>query len=153
MKSEKGITLISLTIYIIVMMLVVAMVSVVSGYFYTNINAVSDRSDPLIEYTKFNSFFTEEANYKNIKILECKTKYKGNSEANGVENSYIVFDNGVQYTFIAENKGIYRNKIKISKNVEKCQFTNGVQNGKNVVEVKIKIENASEKTVTYTLKN
>ena len=115
MKSQKGITLISLTVYIIVMMIVVAIVAVVSGYFYTNINAVSDRANPLTEYTKFNSFFAEEANQKNRKILECKTKFKENNEAKRVENSYIVFDNGVQYTFIAENRGIYRNKVKSVK--------------------------------------
>ena len=153
MKSQKGITLISLTIYIIVMLIVVAIVSVVSGYFYKNINAVSSTINPMTEYTKFTSFFTDEANHENIKVLACKTKYRDNQEAKGVENSYIAFDNGVQYTFIADNKGIYRNKVKITQNVENCKFTEVIKNGKNAVEVKLKIENANEKIVTYTLKN
>ena len=42
---------------------------------------------------------------KNIKVLECNT-----DEGSG--NSYIVFDNGVQYTFIKNNMSVYRNKVK-----------------------------------------
>lgn len=141
MKSQKGITLISVTIYIIVMVIVVAMVSVISSYFYSNIHGASDTINPLTEYTKFNSFFTDEVNHSNIKILEC-----------GENGNYIVFDNGVQYTFVSENKGIYRNKVKICKEVESCTFDYQIQNGKNVVVVKLKIGTDKERNVTYTLK-
>lgn len=141
MKSQKGITLISVTIYIIVMVIVVAMVSVISSYFYSNIHGASDTIDPLTEYTKFNSFFTDEVNHSNIKVLEC-----------GENGNYIVFDNGVQYTFVSENKGIYRNKVKICKEVESCTFDYQIQNGKNVVVVKLKIGTDKERNVTYTLK-
>lgn len=140
MKSQKGITLISLTVYIIAMVIVVAIISVISTYFYTNTNSLSDTINPLTEYTKFNSFFSDEANHSNIKILECK-------------GDYIVFDNGVQYTYITENKGIYRNKAKICKDVEKCTFEREIKNGKNVVIVTIKIGTAEEKKVEYTLKD
>lgn len=152
MKSQKGVTLISLTVYIIVMVIVVAMVSVISSYFYKNIRGASDTIDPLTEYTKFNSFFTDEVNHSNIKVLEYKTKYIKDDETQGIESSYIVFDNGVQYTFVAENKGIYRNKAKICKEVESCTFNYEIQNGKNVVVVKLKIGTDKERNVTYTLK-
>lgn len=140
MKSQKGITLISLTVYIIVMIIVVAMVSVISAYFYKNTNSLSNNINPMTEYTKFNTFFSQETNYSNLKVL-----------AN--EESYIVFDNGVQYTYIPENKGIYRNKVKICNDVNKCSFENKIKNGKNVVTVSIKIGTAEERTVDYTLRN
>lgn len=139
MKSQKGITLISLTVYVIVMVIVVAVVSVISTYFYSNINSLSDTIHPMTEYTKFNSFFSDEVNHSNIKVLECK-------------ENYIVFDNGVQYTFIEENKGIYRDRVKIANEVESCTFEYKIKNGKNVVVVTLKIENIDEKTVEYTLK-
>lgn len=141
MKAQKGVTLISLTIYIIVMVIVVAIVSVISSYFYSNINGTSDTIDPLTEYTKFNSFFTDEVNHSNIKVLEC-----------GENGDYIVFDNGVQYTFVPENKGIYRNKVKICKEVESCNFEYKIQNGKDVVVVNLTI-GTLDKNVTYTLKS
>lgn len=151
-RSQKGVTLISLTIYIIIMTIVVAIVSVISSYFYTNIRGVSNTIDPLTEYTKFNTFFTDEVNHSNIKILQCETKYINNNEAEGIENSYIVFDNGVQYTFIAENNGIYRNKVKICKDVKSCTFEYKILNGKSVVVVKIQMGSSIKKEVTYTLK-
>lgn len=140
MKAQKGITLISLTIYIIVMVIVVAVVAVISTYFYTNVNSVSDTLNPMTEYTKFNSFFTDEVNHTNIKVLECK-------------ENYIVFDNGVQYTFVEENEGIYRNKVKITNEVESCTFEYKIKNGKSVVVVKLKIGTTNERTTEYTLKN
>lgn len=140
MRTEKGITLISLTVYIIVMVIMVAVVAVISTYFYTNTNSLTKTINPLTEYTKFNSFFSDEVNHSNLKILAC-------------EEDYIVFDNGVQYTYVAENRGIYRNKVKIGRDVEQCTFENKIKNGKSIVTIHIKIGNMEEKTVDYTLKN
>lgn len=140
MKSQKGVTLISLTVYIIVMVIVVAIVSVISTYFYTNVDTISNTINPMTEYTKFNSFFLEEVNQSNIKVLECG-------------QDYIVFDNGVQYTFVAENRGIYRNKVKIANDVESCTFEYKIKNGKNVVAVNLQIGTAEARNVEYTLAN
>lgn len=140
MKSQKGITLISLTIYIIVMTIVIAVIAVISTYFYKNTHSLSDKIDPLTEYTKFNSFFTDEVNHNQIKILECK-------------EDYVVFDNGVQYTYVAENQSIYRNKVKITKEVEKCKFERKIKNGKDVVTITLKIKDSPERIIDYTLKN
>ena len=40
MKSQKGITLISLTIYVIVMAAVIGVVGIISTFFYSNMNDV-----------------------------------------------------------------------------------------------------------------
>lgn len=139
MKSQKGITLISLTVYIIAMLIIVTMISVISTYFYTNIQSTSSMIEPLTQYTKFNSFFSEEVNHSNIKVLEC-------------QDSYIVFDNDIQYTFSQENKGIYKNTVKICTNVESCTFSYEIKNGKNVVIVTLQIGTAEARTIEYTLK-
>lgn len=140
MKTQKGVTLVSLTIYIIVMTIAIAGVAVISTYFYSNNNSLSDTIDPLTEYTRFNSYFSDEVNHNNIKILECA-------------DNYIVFDNGIQYTYVEENKGIYQNKVKICSNVESCNFGRSVKNGKEVVTVSIQIEKGQPRKVDYTLKN
>lgn len=140
MKSQKGVTLISLTIYIIVMTIVVAVVAMISSYFYTNTFSLSNNMDLLTQYTKFNSFFSEEINKENIKILECK-------------ENYIIFDNEVQYTFVKENKGIYKDRVKIINNVEDCKFVYNIQNGKEFVTVKITMTGLTQKIMEYTLKN
>jgi len=139
MKSEKGITLISLTIYIIVMAIVVAVMAILTTFFYKNIKNVEMDIDPITEYTSFNSYFSDEVNHINLKILECKS-------------NYVVFSNGVQYMYIPENKGIYRNKVKICNNIEECTFSENIKNGKSTIEVQFKAGNQTRKT-TYTLKD
>lgn len=140
MKNQKGVTLISLTIYIIAMTIVIAVIAVISNYFYNNAHSLSDTINPISEYTKFNSFFSNEVNHNNIKILECN-------------ENYVVFDNGVQYRYLSENKGIYRDQVKIARDVKSCKFERKIKNGKDVVTVTIEIEKAQSKTVDYTLKN
>ena len=70
MKSEKGITLVSVIIYVIAMLIIVTVVSVITSYFYKNINVGTLKENLNQEYTKFNSFFIEEVNRKGNKIIE-----------------------------------------------------------------------------------
>ena len=146
MRSEKGVTLISVTIYIIVMLIIIAVISVLTSYFYTNIDINSISVDLNQEYTRFNSYFTEEVNKKGNKILDIGETE--NSSGNGKQR-YIVFSSGNQYTFIP-NQGIYVNQIKIVKNMTDCTFEKGETNGKTTITVTIIGENFNRKT-TYTL--
>lgn len=146
MRSEKGVTLISVTIYIIVMLIIIAVISVLTSYFYTNIDINSISVDLNQEYTRFNSYFTEEVNKKGNKILDIGETE--NSSGNGKQR-YVVFSSGNQYTFIP-NQGIYVNQIKIVKNMTDCTFEKGEANGKTTITVTIIGENFNRKT-TYTL--
>lgn len=141
MNSQKGITLVSLSVYIIAMTIVVSVIAMISTYFYTNTYTLLDTINPLTEYTKFSSVFSNEVNHDNIKVLEWK------------DDSYIVFDNYVQYTYVKENKAIYRNKVKICRNVENCTFEHKIQNGKDIISVNITMDKGQEKRIDYTLKN
>ncbi len=140
MKMQKGVTLVSLTIYIIVMTIVISVISMISTYFFKNTKNILKDIEPITEQTRFSSFFTEEVNRSNSKILAC-------------DEHYVVFDDGVQYTFVPENKGVYRNQVKICRGVEICKFERTIKNGKDVITVTLKMEKAVEKRVDYTLKN
>lgn len=140
MKSQKGITLISLTIYIIVMVIVVTVVALISNYMFKNMNSVSEAIDPLTEYIRFNSFFTDEVNTSGIKILDC-------------QDDYILFNNNVQYTFVEANEAIYLNKAKIAKNVTNCTFSVSENDGKKQINVQITLDDNETKNTTYTLKD
>ncbi len=138
MKSQKGITLISLTIYVIVMAIVIGVIAIVTGVFFKSLQQSNFYTDPIAEYTAFNSYFSEEVNHSGLKILNC-------------EDNYVAFDNGIVYTFSEENQGIYRNQVKICKDIEECTFSETIKNGKQVVEVRIKA-GSQDRTTTYTLK-
>lgn len=138
MKSQKGLTLISVSIYVIVMIVVVGVISVVTGAFMKTLKSADFNNDPIAEYTTFNSYFSEEVNHPGLKVVDC-------------QNDYIVFDNGVQYSFIAENSGIYRNQVKICRDIESCTFSQSESNGKTVITVRFKAGGQDRSTI-YTLK-
>ncbi len=147
MKAEKGITLISVTIYIIVMLIIVSVISVITSYFYKNVDINSANENLNKQYTKFNSYFVQEVNKKGNKLLEIGETE--NSSGNGIQR-YIIFLNGNQYTYISENKGIYMNKIKIAENITDCTFTSRENNGKTTITVTIEGEGFKKET-SYTL--
>ena len=167
MQKEKGITLISITIYVIVMLILVAVITVLTSYFYKNIDITSTSQELNQQYTKFNTYFVEEVNKKGNKILEIGeidtgikntiTTQKENSSENiaeDTENSrqcYIIFFSGNQYKYIPKNKAIYMNQIKIAQNITGCIFSTKEEiNGKTTITVTIQGKNF-ERMTTYTL--
>lgn len=143
MKSEKGVTLMSLIVYVVAMVIVIAIITVITTYFYNNINIIGENVDPSKEYTRFNSYFSEEVNKKNNKILA----YKAQTENGG--ESYIIFGDGTQYTFT--NNSIYKNKVRISQNITNLSFEYGINNRKEVVKVKYELPGTPQKESTFTL--
>ncbi|MGN1297156.1 MAG: hypothetical protein ACI4VH_01805 [Clostridia bacterium] len=146
MKSQSGVTLVSLTVYVIVMAIVVGILANITTFFYKNINDTNAEIDPLTEYTTFNSYFSNEINHPNIKIEQC-----GNTqdEQGNVQN-YIVFSNGVQYTYVSANHGIYKNEVKIGRNIDRCTFEEKIENGKSIVMVHFE-SGTIKKDIEYTL--
>lgn len=148
MRTQTGVTLISVTIYVIVMVIVVAVITVLTSYFYKNVDITATRQDLNQQYTKFNTYFIEEVNKKGNKILDIGETQE--DDENAIQK-YIVFSSGNQYTYIPQNKGIYINQVKIAENITNCTFTSQKdENGKTIVTVVIQGDNF-EKTTTYTL--
>ena len=147
MQTEKGVTLISVTIYIIVMLIIVTVITVLTSYFYQNVDINSVSEDFNQQYTKFNSYFTEEVNRKGNKILDIIEPEEITDENMQVD---IVFSSGNQYTFVP-GQGIYMNDVKIAENITACTFTrNKNEQGKTTITVILSGENTQRET-TYTL--
>ena len=67
-KSDKGITLLALSIYIIVISLILGLLATLNNFFSNNIKVVRDSSKYATSFDKFNSFFVEDVkNSKNSK--------------------------------------------------------------------------------------
>ena len=144
MKSEKGMTMLSVIVYVVALVIVVGVISMVTTYFYNNIDTIGRNIEPSQEYVKFNSFFTSDINGKNNKVLECGE--------NTPEETYIVFKNGEQYTYDAGSKAVYRNKVKICEAIESITFTYAIESSKEVVKVSLKMTgNENATNMTYTL--
>ena len=148
MHSERGITLISVTIYVIVMLIIISVITVLTSYFYRNvdINSVSENLNQ--QYTRFNTYFTEEINKKGNKILATG---ETESTTGDEPQKYIVFSSGNQYTYVPANDSIYVNNIKIAENIQECNFEKITENDKTKIKVTMSGENDFQRTTTYTL--
>ncbi len=134
MKSERGITITSIMIYVIAFTFAVIIIGRMITFFYKNIKDVSKNTDTDGQYTKITSYFTNEINI----------------EKNEVESwgkDYIIFSKTEnQYTF--KNGQLFMNKIKIANNLEKCEFY--YDEGNEMIYVNIQIKDKYYSS-TYTI--
>lgn len=121
MKSEKGITLTVLVIYIMVATIVIATMAIVSSFFFSNINLVRDQDKYAVEFNKFNMFFINDV--KNNKTAQ-------------VETHKITFEDGTIYEYNAEDKSVYRNNTKVAELVQELTFTADMYQVENTNTVK-----------------
>lgn len=140
MKSNSGITLTSVIIYVMGLAIIVGLISTLTSFFYKNIDTDGLTDDTGTQYTKFTSVFSEEINKENNYVIDCKT-------------NYIIFADGNQYTYKQENKSIYKNKIKICENIDQCDFAYTLVDGKYKITIDFKVGNmdlTGESAITYT---
>lgn len=138
MKSEKGITLTSLAIYIMVVIIVVGILATITVSLRSNIKDINKEGTSDIEIDKFNMYFLQDV------------KKQGNQIAT-ISDSEIVFTLGNKYNFKDDNAIYLNDNIKIAEDIEKCSFANKLENGKQIIYVTIKTQNGNERTIEYTL--
>ena len=113
MKSEKGITLMVLIVYIVVMCIVMAILATISNFFYANAKQLTNNSKYMAEYNKFNMYFVEDV--------------KNNKDTYEVTENQVIFEDGTTYTYKANpDNSIYRNKVKICTNIPYCSFSKSI---------------------------
>lgn len=150
MKNNRGITLTSLIIYVIGMVIVVSLIATLTTFFYKNVN-VDNISKDTTQYTKFSNLFLKEINKKDNDVIECKT-----IEEDGQKVSYIIFSDGNQYTYKAENKSVYKNNIKICKDVEECEFSYIYIDSTYQIKINFKTSSVNmtgDNAISYNIKN
>ena len=76
MKSQKGITLTSLVVYIVVLLIVLGLLSNISKYFYSNTKYITDANKYVSEFNKFNMYFIEDVK-NNIFYEEISNEENG----------------------------------------------------------------------------
>lgn len=148
MRNQRGITMASLGIYIVVCMIVVAMLATITSNYKSAIKDMDDDSEYAAEYSKFNLYFLEEAKNSANKEPEIT------SETNNYNS--IKFQTGNEFKYDIQKKILYLNKntgekIKLIKKVESCTFDKNSKNGKNVITVNIKIGKTEERELKYVL--
>lgn len=134
MKNQKGITLISVIIYILAMIIVISIVANITRYFYHNVSTITDGVDNSYIITTFNAYFSEDINIYGNTVTNCE------------EKSIQFSHNNNKYTF--KNNSIYFNNIKICDNVLDCKFSYDTDT--KIITVSIEA-NDKNYTNTYTI--
>ena len=145
MKSEKGITLTALVLYIMVATIVIGTMAIVSSFFFSNIKLVRDQDKYAVEFNKFNMFFVNDV--KNNKTAQ-------------IEAHKITFEDGTIYEYKTSEQAVYRNNTKITNLVQELTFTadtyqvENTNTVKNLVRVFMSIGKREnfQKEIEYVLK-
>ena len=116
MKSNKGASLIELTIYIIAMIVVIGAVSTITKYFYSNLNHVTNISEAIAEYTSFTSYITKDLNNSNLISVELQ---EGDSDEDYPYVIQMLFSDGHINQYIYNKKSIYFLRADKENNIEK----------------------------------
>ncbi len=141
MKNEKGITLITLILYVILMTFVVALISAVSSSFYASVNEFDHESESAVAFSKFNMYFVNDIKRDDVSIVENTDTY--------IVLSYPAEDGNTEEVveYSVQNRALYRNKVKICDDVEEISIS--VKEDK-IIEINIKI-GVYAKTTTYVI--
>lgn len=147
MKSEKGVTLASLAIYIVLIFIVLAILATVTSNFQSSIKEINQEGTEIAEINKFNMYFLQEVKKQGNKITS-------------ISDTEITFSTGKTYSFlnyaiclIEKNSDGTDKTIKLAEDIENCKFSKSSVDGKTVVTVTIKAKNTDAMTQEYVLNN
>ena len=127
-KNQKGVTLVTLVIYVISILLIISALAIINQIFFNNADLLTESSHNMAEYNKFNMYFLEDVkNNSDAAVLE-----EGTAVSEEVEGNEIVFKDGTTYIYKEEDSGIYRNKVKICENIEACSFTKKIVTNEDI---------------------
>ena len=137
-RHEKGITTASVIVYIIAILFVISTLSVISTYFTKQIKDILKKSESTKTYTIFMSYFTQDIQESDKSI---KNVYSEIKEENGstYQVNHITFSNGNEYIYSSQDNSIYKNEVKICKNVDYCLFSETPQeNNQTLIQIEFK---------------
>ena len=143
MKSEKGITLTALILYVVVAMITVTAIAGFSSLFVSNMNEVKGQEKYAPEFNKFSMFFIGDVKNNNTAVVttEC-----------------VEFDDGTIYEYKASEKAVYRDGTKITEKVDTFSFTSTQETvsttTKQIINVKMSVKGKVnlKSGIDYTLR-
>ncbi len=143
MKSEKGITLTSLVIYVIGITIIFAVVANLTIYFNKNSRTIEYTTNNSAQITRLNQYLINDTKKENAQITEAN------------ENIIIIQANGetIKYTYDKNSKGIYRNKVKIANDVQSLEIKKDIiyDKTKLLLNITIGMQEQIQKDLEYII--
>lgn len=143
MKSEKGITLTSLVIYVIGITIIFAVVANLTIYFNKNSRTIEYTTNNSAQITRLNQYLINDTKKENAQITEAN------------ENIIIIQADGetIKYTYDKNSKGIYRNKVKIANDVQSLEIKKDIiyDKTKLLLNITIGMQEQIQKDLEYII--
>lgn len=161
MKSQKGITMVSLIIYVVSFLLVAVTISGITTFFYNNIEVLDDSIGSNSQYNKFNLYLLNECKKEGNALLAWRESDESKdvlqlADNESIEKKFITFEDSAgkknSFVYDDENSKLYYNSIKLCDNVEEFQMKVEEVTGKTVLKIFIKIEGTTFST-EYVVKS
>ena len=113
MKQNKGVTLITLMMYVIITLIVLGILGALNLNFRSNLKNVNSNTAQDVEFDKLNVQLLKETKTEN-NFIETATATKAS----------ITFANGNKYTYSDAEEAVFLNdNIKIAENIKSCAFS------------------------------
>ena len=138
MRNCKGITLMTLIIYVGVLFIVIAIMSSIIKNFYQNNTAVNEQTEEILEFNKFNVYFLKEIKKPENELEAC---------VKDSEKNYVLFKTG--NSFSLKNDIIYYNNIQVCEGVKDLSFL--YYSDKKTIQTTVSFKNDFSKTITYKI--
>ena len=143
MKNNKGITLIALIAYIILMLTIIAILTSMTRHFRRNVSFVYAGSYYEVELDKLE--------YEMLK--QVKNRYNTVTKQSDTKITFNDGTNTTVYTYSAADKTIYANsKVRIATHIDECTFKILNVNGKKAVRINM-ILNGRRRISEFVLEN
>lgn len=159
LKSQKGVTMISLMLYVASFAAITLVVGGITTFFYSNMQVLDDSIGSNSGYNKLNLYLLNECKKPGASIyaFQCIDAATGegpkdlsNLESGSIDlKNFITLksDNGLNsFIFDDESKCLYYNSIVLCQNVEKFQLSLDKSSGKDVLSVLINIDGTAFQT-------
>ncbi len=141
MKRNKGITLITLMMYIIITLIVLGILGSLNANFKTNLKNINSNTAQNVEFDKLNVQLLKETKTEN-NFIETATATKAS----------VIFSNGNKYIYSDAEEAVFLNdNIKIAENIKSCTFTVEDTDTEQVLKVKTLIGDKDQLT-EYVMK-
>lgn len=137
MRQNKGITLISLIIYIIVFTSVIGTVAMITNYFTKNSEQTIISSKAPEQYAELTSYLVKDMESDKIKNIRVKAQNVLDISFTDELRHLYIYDNNELYYVLINKDDVVEKKIRVCKNVSVCNFSKDDSN----LNISIKINN------------
>lgn len=135
MKSQKGVTMVTLVIYVSSFVLITGIVGAITTYFYNNMKLMDVNISSNAEYNKLNLYMANKTHKDGVQILKYGEDYITFLELDGSKN-----------TFVRKGDILYYNTYKLCGNVEDFKVSVDDSTAKTVLSVLFKVSGTSYTT-------